>query len=418
MANLMFLSLLGFYTVFSLVIYFYAEDWNWEIVDGWELSCSNSTSDQNLNPLANYTNPVYVYCKGNTAVYRISASLGVFFFIMALFSTFTNRLHTGFWFWKVIVAFGLTAGSFYLPDFQDEAYVWIARLVSFLFIIMQQYLLVGFAYDWNDRWVDNASAEGNSEKCWLALILSCSFFLYAMVFAGIVFLYIGYGQCTIGSAITTLTVIAVIAFTVLALFRDRIVGVEGAILPSAVISGYVTYLAWSALESNPDSSCKAYDSSHDSAAMTVSIFIATVSIVWFANQNINSITGCFQRSDSQSNPPELLYQVGDGVTAQQMRREQGYGEIKKSSAPENTMVFHLVMVCSSLYLGMVVTNWSSNDPAFIDSGGKGAMWVKIIAQWLTFALFTWTLVAPGVLQNRKFGTPPSLQQNPTSISQV
>ena len=68
-------------------------------------------------------------------------------------------------------------------------------------------------------------------------------------------------------------------------------------------------------------------------------------------------------------------------------------------------VFHLMFAFASAYLAMVLTGWTwgthSNWELEIDKGA-GSLWVKIAAQWVCVALYTWTVIAPIVLPDRDF----------------
>ncbi|KAG1704144.1 hypothetical protein DVH05_006155 [Phytophthora capsici] len=66
-------------------------------------------------------------------------------------------------------------------------------------------------------------------------------------------------------------------------------------------------------------------------------------------------------------------------------------------APERWQ-FYSMMCLAGLYMAMVLTDWDSAK----GSSSDVSMWVKIIAQWLTILLFSWTLVAPKLCPNRDF----------------
>jgi hypothetical protein len=57
-----------------------------------------------------------------------------------------------------------------------------------------------------------------------------------------------------------------------------------------------------------------------------------------------------------------------------------------------TLLFHVIMMVTCLYYGMLFTNWGdavisgSNDGYF--SSALFSMWVKIVSLWITLALFT------------------------------
>ncbi|KAG6972144.1 hypothetical protein JG687_00001624 [Phytophthora cactorum] len=58
----------------------------------------------------------------------------------------------------------------------------------------------------------------------------------------------------------------------------------------------------------------------------------------------------------------------------------------------------LVRRAQGLYMAMVLTDWDSADGSF----NAVSMWVKIVAQWITILLFSWTLIAPKLFPDRDF----------------
>jgi len=75
-----------------------------------------------------------------------------------------------------------------------------------------------------------------------------------------------------------------------------------------------------------------------------------------------------------------------------------------------------MMVACSMYMGMLLTDWSSqpaytkdNVPAMIESDDEynvsyGSFWVKIVSQWVCLLMYAWTLLAPYMLRDyRDFG---------------
>ena len=77
--------------------------------------------------------------------------------------------------------------------------------------------------------------------------------------------------------------------------------------------------------------------------------------------------------------------------------------------------FHLVMSACAMYFSMLLTNWGSMSAAEdVDLNGGDlngraydlsaeSMYVKIISQWLTMILFTWSVMAPALCKGRDFG---------------
>ena len=60
-----------------------------------------------------------------------------------------------------------------------------------------------------------------------------------------------------------------------------------------------------------------------------------------------------------------------------------------------------------MYVAMVFTGWNLEQVEvfgkFELNQGELSMWIKISSQCICFLLYTWTMVAPYVLQDRDFG---------------
>ena len=204
-------------------------------------SCSGGNTSVTIS---GFTEGTFVFCKGDAAVFRISFILTVFFSVMFALSLVSERLHRGYWFMKILLIVGGITGSFFMPNsaVDNQGYAWAARIGSVFFLILQILVLIDFAYQWNEDWVDRAyndpmQSDRLTNKNWLNAVLGSAGALYVLVVTGLALLYVFYSSCTTGMAFTTITVLAVAAVTALSLFRDRIVGEPGAILPCAVVSG-------------------------------------------------------------------------------------------------------------------------------------------------------------------------------------
>ncbi len=78
-------------------------------------------------------------------------------------------------------------------------------------------------------------------------------------------------------------------------------------------------------------------------------------------------------------------------------------------------MFHLVLAAATLYLAMVVTDWTvlvqpvAPDapppeplPLFAQSNGLAAMWLQWVAAALSLLLYIWSLIAPLLVPHRDF----------------
>ena len=61
------------------------------------------------------------------------------------------------------------------------------------------------------------------------------------------------------------------------------------------------------------------------------------------------------------------------------------------------------MCLASIYIGMLVTNWTSASltTGRVTSSGFG-FWVRVAISWFTALLYVWTLIAPKVFPDRDF----------------
>mmetsp|Transcript_11550 Transcript_11550/g.22718 ORF Transcript_11550/g.22718 Transcript_11550/m.22718 type:complete len:463 (+) Transcript_11550:739-2127(+) len=414
-AKTFYVVLLGLGTLLALFFRYNGDDLGLDF-GAWEVHCSSKDDRHSLVPGTSFAGfeftkdqDYYVYCKGDAAVYRISAVLAGFFGIMTFVSFFDNgRTTRGWWAFKLFGLFFALLISFFVSNsfFDNSGYAWLARIGSVGFLLLQILILIDFSYQVNDRMVELAfPSVGEENRFWLFSILGSAAVLYLVCLVGIPLLFTFYGECAPGVVFSSLTLLGIIVFTAVTLFRDRLVGEEGAILPAAVVAAYSTYLAWSALASHPDPVCAPghQTSSNHVANLIIGIIVATVSLMWTTMSVSNSIEGLVTGSESIKNSEAAtpLYTV-EGDNGNESRVETGTYEHadEESTSAENIWIFHLVLMGASMYMGMLLTNWGASDNAHGNETGTiglATMWVKIVTQWLTMLLYIWTLIAPRVL---------------------
>lgn len=366
--------------------------------------------------------------------------LTTFFGSLAVLSIPCEAIHRGFWFFKILFLLGGIVGALFIPEesFDSVGYAWVARIGSVFFLVLQIMVLIDFAYTWNENWVERAykgaltAYDDASHKVWLYAVLASAFALYALSITGIALLYQFYGNCPIGISFTTETLVFILIMTIFSLFRDKIVGVEGAILPVAVVSAYIVFLCWGALESNPDNACR--PGQQTTATIVISCLIATITLLWTTfSVSVNAAhlvkgedlekpteNGAdVESQSSKTSPTTTTTAISDGAAVAVPKTgkttggpvyrtmEEGAGAAGDDDSPvysaDRPWMFHIIMLCASMYLAMVLTNWG--DSAGLsgeDLTGSSSMWAKIVAQWVTSALFIWTLVAPCLLSGRDF----------------
>jgi hypothetical protein len=428
--------------------YYGADEINLKV---WKINCEPNaegsgtedkySEDWSLESLTPDQYQYYAACKGNAAVYRVSFMTSAFFVLMILACCCENSFHTGLWGWKWLIWVVLMGTGFFLPNyvFDDTGFAWAARVFSAIFLLLQILILIEFGYNWNASWVKKAEegdTAGTGGKKWLLGILAGCFICYVFWFGTVVALYVAFEDCSLDKFFISVTLLAVIFFTVL-----QLTGEEGALLPSAVVAAYCAFLNWSACSSNPDPCNPAMRDTENGWLITIGIVFTTFSLCWTSLSTADSLPSITEGSAEQRAkreaekeklggarsglPPSSLggrdpipgpsstqmtqYSRGptstddDTVDSDDVRVEVNDDVPEKEEA---YWQFHMVMLFGSMYISMLLTDWGS-DPAgagskAMPSGGKTGMWMKIICEWITIAIYTWTLIAPRCCPKRQF----------------
>lgn len=85
--------------------------------------------------------------------------------------------------------------------------------------------------------------------------------------------------------------------------------------------------------------------------------------------------------------------------------EEGEEKKEKEAQPVSYSYtfFHLIFALASMYSAMLLSGWtnSSESSDLIDVGWT-SVWVRICTEWVTAALYVWTLLAPLFFPDREF----------------
>jgi len=87
--------------------------------------------------------------------------------------------------------------------------------------------------------------------------------------------------------------------------------------------------------------------------------------------------------------------------------EDGKGDGKESEprpVSYSYTFFHLIFALASMYSAMLLTGWTSaaSESSELMDVGWTTVWVRISTEWVTAALYIWTLVAPLLFPDRDF----------------
>jgi len=328
-------------------------------------------------------------CLANQAVLRYSCALVVLYGLNIVMTMASAKLYDSYWIIKTLFFGGILTMFFYLDasNFNNDGYAWFARIGGFLYIMLQQVILLDFALSWNETWIAKSNAESgitnNGMDRWKWAILSTGFGLFILSIVALSVMFKYFGGCSANDTILALGItISVLGFVYQMLFT-RI----GSVLTSGVMSAYYAYICFSAVTLNPDSTCNpSISSSPQTWSTVIGLLITVCSLSWTCYSTILSL------------PAQAV--TGVEVDDKIPYATPGLRSILLSVSG--------IFVLGSCYYAMVLTNWATQQSHFSMGNariGEAAMWLQGSASWICFLMYIWALTAPMIWPER-FGVDP------------
>lgn len=362
-------------------------------------------------------------CKYRQIIYRAGLACTILFACLAALSPFFEAVNRSFWPIKILAVFGMFIGFWWSENDSFTTFSEAARVLSFIWLLVQSVFLVDFAHDIHDllgEKIADAENDGN-DKWWKLLYLLLAIGFYIASFAGIAVLYTDYAGCGLGQFLVTLTLIVGVVTTLLSLW-DR---VNLGVLTPSIMFAYFVFLCWYALLQSPKKDCNptAEDTTSDEAitAMTVISLVTFVVLMWmvgagskiltiFNPQGHGVMTGKSAAYSAAGHNKSKLNAVLTGETAgvestqptASVDRDNAGGDEneplcgggqkanKDTGPPQERTFFHALMVFASMYGTMILTSWGAANGASKADNERVAnesMWLIIVAQWLTMAMY-------------------------------
>ena len=399
----------------------------WGFYFGEEMHKSPAYEKQ-WNQYCHETSTEFPQCARFQAAYRVSFVAFIFFIAMAFITLRKPSEHYEAWDAKIFTFLCLLVASSFAPNGMFLVWVWIARIAAFLFLVLQQIILIDTAYSLNEYLVGKGYAEqevnnGSGLNRYLVSLVALSIIIFAATITGLSLLFAYFDGCTTADAFNSITLVFVVSFTLCQLFvihDDTTTGgatsQTNSLLTSAVVAGYVVYLTFVSVSSNPDKDCNPmYNDRENLVSVSIGLaitFITLCATVYFASISMTALiddksailttqidlektlTGEPMNDESNTTMrPSLTRMLSDVPT-------QG-----KKSSVRTEAKFYVVMALISCYWCCVLTNWgnpggggSSSSP----TAGHTAMWMNISAAWICSLLYIWTIIAPKLFPDRDF----------------
>ena len=323
-------------------------------------------------------------CIAAQGVYRVSFALFLFFLIHYVMSSSWNlcmsasqrvAFNSSYILVKVALLIPVFVICFLIPNDFFVVFAWLSVVLSCLFLIGQQIVLLEFAYSWSDSW--STKGDDGDNKFYVGLLVCTVVMnLASLTFIGLMYHWFAADTvCQLSQAMVTITLIAGIVFTALSIYSPT-----GSVLPSATVFLYTTWTCFSALTSSPPGQCNSMSSTDSGTWQTViGAVFSCVSLVYCSVNAATSRDAFILDSDEATTQTE---------------------EEAESSC---FSFFHGQMMLGSCYLAMLLTNWTvtgSDKMAQLVGTTAGAQWAKFGSELTCIAFYVWTLVAPILFPSR------------------
>jgi hypothetical protein len=352
---------------------------------------------------------------------------------MAVAAAGSPQSNNSGWCTKFMVYVVLVVGSMFTPSyvFDQHGFLNIARVGGAVFTVIQQIILIDLAYNFNDKFVANADEDDKNEPgsgdSWLKALLAISAIIMLGAYTALGFLFHYFGGCSTNDTFLWLTLVLTLFATGVQLTGD-----EGSLLTSAVMTGYATYLCYSAVSNNPNGECNPMLGNDSVLSVVLGLAIILASMAWTITSYASSMTEMFTSSNAGAEslieeggqqakePVTGVVTGGDsakyGATASDSNVQasttggEAFSSVRDSVGGDfdggQSWKLNLVLALMSTWFPMVLTSWGAvneNGTAANTTVGEVSMWMIVAAQWTALVLYSWTLLAPRLFPDRDFG---------------
>jgi len=323
-------------------------------------------------------------CLANQAVLRFSCALVVLYGLNIVMTMASAQLYDSFWIPKTLFFGGILTMFFYLDasNFNNDGFAWFARIGGFLYIMLQQVILLDFALSWSETWMSYSKAEsgitnnGMDRWKWAILAAGAGLFVLAITALSVMFKY--FGGCPANDTILALGITISILGFVYQVTCTRV----GSVLTSGVMAAYYAYICFSSVTLNPDSTCNpSISASPQTWSTVIGLMITVISLSWTCYSTIKSL------------PAQAI--TGVEIDDKIPYATPGLRSILLSVSA--------IFILGSCYYAMVLTNWATQQAHFTMGNGRigeAAMWLQGSASWICFLMYIWALTAPMIWPER------------------
>ena len=188
------------------------------------------------------------------------------------------------------------------------------------------------------------------------------------------------------------------------------------LLTGLYIFSFITYMSWSALNSQPENESSEIEINNKLSIIDISVgmvylFMATCYLGFYIKKK--SYSGDVRLSDGNEktdqkeiNKSPMLEEEGEGRDAELLNHKNEENRRDDLDVSAAYYYFHIFMIFMAIYYCMLLTNWSVIDANTSDfkilAKSWTSFWVKLISVFATCFLYLWIMIAPVVFPDREF----------------
>jgi hypothetical protein len=346
-------------------------------------------------------------CLGISSVYRMSLALFLLHLVVIGFSLISQKcakaINIDCWTFKLLFVSGTYFALFFVSNGFFAIYAEVSRYLSIIFLLYQSLVSISLAHIINIKIVegyDKASEEGKGTFKYQFWLFALSGLFSALTLYWLITCVLNYGLSW-RLIIIIATACCGIGFTILSISS---LVTRRRLLTSLYLFSFISYLCWSAFDSEPNDSEKLEIHFWDIFIGLCYVFLALLFLGFYIKKKpenteteeqkvINKNPLLEQESEPKKNDEELL-----------KKDDEEEVKVEELDISKAYILFHIFMMFMSVYYCMLLTNWNIVDPesSKIITQTWSSFWVKIIILFSTVLLYVWVLIAPRILPDREF----------------
>lgn len=205
---------------------------------------------------------------------------------------------------------------------------------------------------------------------WLHAVVGVCVAFYSTCAVAIGLLYTHFDDCPGNTWVITLTLLGIIALTVI-----QLSGTEGSLLTSSVISLYAVYLCFSIVSKNPRGECNPQLGHNDVWGITIGLLLTTVSLIWTgwswsaqerlnvdslqSAKSVGPIATTSGPSNGELNLDVPFLEGEEAGTSGLVSSGAGGADGTESASLAHVWKLNVVMALISCYVAMTLTGWGT-----------------------------------------------------------